>query len=90
MNDDSDLPRPSMKGLANQPGHSCEWESIHRKDLVLGCHAGLARLGERLHHKTGVVRVIERRPHAVGIEETVKVCRGAGGIKERRTHSQEG
>ena len=90
INDGSDLPRMSMKGLANEPGHSGEWQSVHGEDLVLRLHAGASGLGQRMHQKTGAVGVIERRPGTVGIEETVKVRSGAGGIKERRTNSQDG
>ena len=85
-----DLPWMSVKGLANQPGHSGERHAVDGKDLVLRLHAGAARFGERLHQKAGAVGVLERRPGAVGIEEAVKDRRGAGDVKERRTNSQDG
>ena len=90
IDDGSGLPRTSMKGLANQPGHAGERESVHGKDLVFRHHAGALRLGERLNQKAGAMGVIEGRPGAVGIEETVKVRSRAGGIKERRTNGQDG
>jgi hypothetical protein len=90
MNDGSDLPRTSMKGLANQPGHAGKRESVHGENLVLSLHAGAERLGERLNQETGAVGVIKRQPGTVSIEKTVKGRSGAGDIKERRTNSQDG
>ena len=88
INDGRDLPRMSMEGLANDPGHSGEWLAVHGEDLVLRYHAGASGLGEWIHKKARAVRGTKRRPGALGVEKTVKVRGGAGGVEERRTNSQ--
>ena len=81
IKDGNGLPRLSMKGLANQPGHAGEGDSVHGDDLVFSLHAGAARLGQWLHQKMGVVGVLKRRPSAIRIEEAVEDCSRASYIK---------
>ena len=90
INDGEDLSRTSVKGLLNQPSHSGEGYSIHRKDLVLILHACASRLGERLDQITRAVGVLKRRPRSIGIEEAVEDRSRPGYIKERRTRNQYG
>ncbi len=60
IDDGSDLPRTSVIGLANQPGHAGKRESVHGKNLVFRHHAGALRLRERLDQKASGMGVIER------------------------------
>ena len=87
IDDGGDLSRTGEVGLAYQAGHAGERNAIHGDDLVHGLHAGAARLGQRLHQKTGGVGVIQRRPRAVGVEEAVKGGCSAGHVEKRGTYS---
>ncbi len=88
INDGERFSRPGVKGLANQPGHSDERNSIDGNHVVFGLHARAFRL--RLNRETGVAGVVEWGPRAVGIEKAVEDRCRAGRIKERRTHNQYG
>ena len=46
MNDGEDFSRPGVKGLANQPGHSRERNSIDGNHVIFGLHARAFRLGQ--------------------------------------------
>ncbi len=48
IDDEKDLSWTSVKGLANEPCHSGERNSIHGNGLVLGCHPRASRFGEWL------------------------------------------
>src|ERR1700689_4035739 len=85
IKDVNGLPRLSVEGLANQPGHACEGNSIHGDDVVFSLHTGAARLGQWLHQKMGVVGVLKRRPSAIRVEEAVEDCSRASYIKQGRT-----
>ena len=90
IKDRNGLPRLSVEGLANQPGHPGEGNSIHGDDLVFSLHTGAARLGQWLHQKMSVVGVLERRPSAMRVEEAVEDCSCASYIKQGRTNNQYG